>query len=95
MKQVMNYNKDNGLLNMIRNRPHDRKNDHRVPWSKCRLSPCYMPSLSLLARVFSPVPTYIPAKEIPFLAFFSSFSSNIGIYFVYLHRETSIEFAYA
>ena len=24
MKQVMNYNKDNGLLNMMKNRPHDR-----------------------------------------------------------------------
>ena len=22
MKQVMNYNKDNGLLNMMKNRPH-------------------------------------------------------------------------
>ena len=56
MKQVMNYNKDNGLLNMI------RRTDPMIvkmitepsPWSKCRLSPCYMPSLSLLARVFSP-----------------------------------------
>ena len=23
MKQVMNYHKDNGLLNMMKNRPHD------------------------------------------------------------------------
>ena len=26
MKQVMNYNKDNGLLNMMKNRPHDPAN---------------------------------------------------------------------
>ena len=26
MKQVMNYNKDNGLLNMMKNRPHDHLN---------------------------------------------------------------------
>ena len=26
MKQVMNYNKDNGLLNMKENRPHDQCN---------------------------------------------------------------------
>jgi len=45
-----------------------------------------MSPLSLFARTFSPFPTYIFDKGILFLAFFASFSFNIGIYFVYLHR---------
>ena len=52
----------------------------------CRLAPCYMPSRSLFARTFSPVPTYIFAKGIPFLAFFPSFSFFIVFFFVYLQR---------
>ena len=55
----------------------------------CRLSPCYMPSHSLFARTFSPVPTYIIDKGILFLAFFASFSFNIGIFFVYLHPQSA------
>ena len=45
-----------------------------------------MSPLSLFARVFSPVSTYIFVKKNPFSYFFPSFSFNIGIYFVYLHR---------
>ena len=45
-----------------------------------------MPSHSLFARTFSPVPTYIFDKGFPFLEFISSFLFNIGIFFVYLQR---------
>ena len=55
----------------------------------CLLTPCYMPSHSLFARTFSPVPTYIIDKGILFLAFFASFSFNIGIFFVYLHPQSA------
>ena len=45
-----------------------------------------MPSRSLFARTFSPVPTYIFDKGFPILSFFSSLSFIIGIFFVYLQR---------
>jgi hypothetical protein len=48
-----------------------------------------MPSRSLLARTFSPVPTYIFDKGILFLALFASFSFIIGIFFVYLHPQSA------
>ena len=47
-----------------------------------------MPSRSLFARTFSPVPTYIFDKGFPILSFFSSLSFIIGIFFVYLHTQS-------
>jgi len=47
-----------------------------------------MPSRSLFARTFLPVPTYIFDKGILFLAFFASFSFIIGKFYVYLHPQS-------
>lgn len=45
----------------------------RSNWETCRLALCYMPSRSLFARTFSPVPTYIFDNGFPSLAFFCVF----------------------
>jgi len=55
----------------------------------CLLTPCYMPSHSLLPRTFFPVPTYTFDKGFPILSFFSSLSFIIGIFFVYLHPQSA------